>query len=381
MIEKPINEKSVAKLSLFYRFVVWLIAFTSRYVFHGIRYYFPDQTKMIQLTHPVVAFANHVDERDVPLLASIHPYLSPKSKYSLPVRRDIMEKNFLIKEFRPKGIAKFIFHIVDVTNVIPKLFKYVGGIPVARPFRDDAKELLRAGKLRDIVNEQWDVLLKGIQKGRKLFLFPEGTLSSDGSIGQIRKGVFFLQERIQNLNLLPFTLTYDFLTDKKPLAHVGFGKMFQLKSGLTEHEVAMELKKALNSYFTLTSGNLFSFAILTEDVRAGIGRHFLFYKMKKLAEELDKKGIIYIAKELLVKSYNELFAEILAKAKQEGFIEFTSEKKYRGTEKLYSMVATDAPNTGKRRLRKVHPYLYHLNQLKGFHDTIVEIWNNIEVYD
>ncbi|MCC6275729.1 MAG: hypothetical protein IT569_07715, partial [Leptospiraceae bacterium] len=260
------------------------------------------------------------------------------------------------------------------------LGKYVGAIPVARPFRDDSKELLRAGKLRDIVNEQWEILLQGIRQGRKLFLFPEGTFTNDGSIGQIRKGIFFLQEKISDLNLFPLTLTYDYLSEKKPIVHVGYGKIFRLKPGMNEQEVAIELRRILNLTFTLTPANLFSFAILTEEFKSGIGRHFLFYKMKKMAEDLERNQILYISRELLIKSYDELFADILANAKNTGFIELLENKKYRGTEKLFSSI--DIQDTGgKRKIRKINPYLYHCNQLKSIQNDLNKIWKNIEVYD
>lgn len=342
--------------------------------------YFPGKSQKIPCPSPLVALANHVEERDIPLMPTLHQYMEVRSKYAVPARRDIMEKDFFVKEFRPKGIKKFFLFLLDKSMIVPAYFKYVGIYPVARPFRDDAKHHAKAGTLRDTVEEQWDYLADRIRAGRKLFLFPEGTLSEDGYLNPIRKGLYFLHKKIPSINYLDITLTYDYLSSRKATVHMGLSEIFQMNDEISEKDFTGQIKEKLSVHYTITPGNLFSYALFSEEVRKGIPRHFLFFKMERLVNTLYKSGNFYIANELLVRSYDDIFAEMLLRAKETGYLVSDSARRYSGTKKLYEILE-DEDHKYMKKLRKRNIYLYHKNQLRGFESQLNKIWEEIEVYD
>ena len=374
------NQFPLKRTSWFEDLMIWILQYFSKFLFESVHFYFPAKKQEIPCPSPFVALANHIEERDVPLLPTLHKFMEIRSKYTIPVRRDILEKNFLLKEFKPKGITKYLFWLIDKTWIVPLYLKYIGGYPVARPFRDDARHKAKAGTLRDTVEEQWEYLSERIRAGRKLFLFPEGTYSADGYLNQIRKGLFFLHKKIASINYLNITLTYDYISAKKGIAHVGLSEVFQMPEDVTEKEFTCLIREKLSEHYTITPGNLFSYSLFSEDVKKGIPRHFLFFKMERLVNTLYKSGNYYIAKELLVRSYDDIFAEILFHAKETGYLESDNSRKFSGTKKLYEAIESKE-NQHIKKLRKKNIYLYHRNQLRGIQSELDKIWSEIEVFD
>ena len=101
------------------------------------------------------------------------------------MRQDIVEPDFLTKEFEQKGFIGFILKLIDKSKIIKILLVYIGGIGVKRAFRDDARKLLKQGELRDLVDSQWDQLADGVLKGKNLFFpIPNNQLAVNPNLTQ-----------------------------------------------------------------------------------------------------------------------------------------------------------------------------------------------------
>ena len=139
----------------------------------------------------------------------------------------MLEPDFLVKEFAPKGLTRFILWMIDKSRIIKILLVYIGGIGVKRAFRDDARKLLKQGELRDIVDSQWDKLADGALNGRNLFLFPEGKFSENGNLESIKRGTYLIFQRIANASYNYFNFTYDYIWPFIDLSLVDFDQDLQ----------------------------------------------------------------------------------------------------------------------------------------------------------
>ncbi|MGQ2872790.1 1-acyl-sn-glycerol-3-phosphate acyltransferase, partial [Leptospira santarosai] len=212
-ISKNPNTTQIVYSTKTYDRLIDLVYKTRGILFDSIDEYFSENNhdRVLNANYPTVIIGNHVEEGDVSALAVIYRAIRPKIKFAVPAREDILKKNFLVKEFQPKGALKLIFGLIDKTNLIPVLLRYIGCFPVKRPFRDNARELLKSGELRNMVDQEWNVLVERVTSGRNLFLFPEGTFNQDGYLNQIKRGVYFIRTKIKDVRFISFTLTYDYI--------------------------------------------------------------------------------------------------------------------------------------------------------------------------
>ena len=331
-------------------------------MFNSVHLYFKKDHPFVEAPHPTILLANHVAETDIVALAHVYKNIPrARTKFCFAMRQDIAEPNFLVKEFEPKGLIKIILWLIDKSQIIKILLVYVGGIGVKRAFRDDARKLLKQGELRDIVDSQWDKLADGALNGRNLFFFPEGKFSENGNLESIKRGTYLIFQRIANASYNYFNFTYDYISETKPVLHIGFGEYSRFPQDADEYMLAAEIKTKLGNNYVLTQANIFSYILFREDVRAGISEEKLIQKLNKFLEKVKSTDKYFIAKELLSDKLNSLFQKFLAKAIKSGFLVRDESSNVRSTEKL----ATTTFRNGKDMLRK-NPYLYHFNQLKYY---------------
>lgn len=344
--------------NLLYKALIYTIKLSSPFVFQDVDIYFRNNIKTIPTPNPTVIFANHIAEYDVSAIAYLFPYIYPKIKFSFPMRQDISEEKFLQKEFKQKGFVGLLFQIIDFTNVIPRALKYIGGLPIKRPFRDDARNLIKSGELEKIIEEQWSILSESIKSGRNIFLFPEGKFGYSGGVDPIRKGIWLLGQKIENLNYVPVTFTYDFLSYEKPALHIFVGNNKKYNLNLGEKETLNQLRIELSTNFVITPANLFSYLIMRPFMEKGIPKGKLIEKIIYIATQIHLSGKYKVSNEFFQKKIKTRILKLIQKAIGENFLIQSSEVVV-SSDKLHTTEFTSL-----RLCRKLNPYFYHSNQLK-----------------
>ncbi|EMJ61819.1 MULTISPECIES: 1-acyl-sn-glycerol-3-phosphate acyltransferase [Leptospira] len=359
-ISKDPNTTQIVYSTKTYDRLIGLVYKTRGILFDSIDEYFSENNRdrVLNAYYPTVIIGNHVEEGDVPALAVIYRAIQPKIKFAIPAREDILKKNFLVKEFRPKGTLKLIFGLIDKTNLIPALLRYIGCFPVKRPFRDNARELLKSGELRNMVDQEWNVLVEKVTSGRNLFLFPEGTFNQDGYLNQIKRGVYFIRTKIKDVHFISFTLTYDYISAKKTQLHIAYGETFDISENASSDEVTNTVKETLGKNYVATSGNLLSMILMRLGTETAVGKETLFRRLQNFANEIKKKGKkIYVSGKLFNSHLEETFQHILNKGLENKLLKLDGNGEILGTEKLLYR------DGDMRNLRKKNEFLYHANQL------------------
>ena len=341
-------------------------------MFHSVHQYFKTPEKILSVPHPTVLLANHVSEEDIVALSHVYPNIPEKNKFCFAMRQDIVEPDFLVKEFEPKGLIKFILWLIDKSKIIKILLIYIGGIGVKRAFRDDARKLLKQGELRDLVDSQWDKLADGVLKGTNLFLFPEGKFSETGNLDPIKRGTFLIFQRIPNVSYNYVNFTYDFITERKPILHICYGEISKFPANADEYILANDIKNKIGNNYILTPGNVFSFFLFREDLKTGISEIELAKKLSKFIEKINVTNKYFIAKDLLSDSLVSLFSSFLEKAIHNNFLVKDNFGIIRSTDKLLV-------NTFKnsKDMRRKNIYLYHSNQLKYYFQEFDKVYSEL----
>ncbi|MGJ4748100.1 1-acyl-sn-glycerol-3-phosphate acyltransferase [Leptospira sp. SA-E8] len=375
----PIMEKETAKqvqpvyTTKTYSFMIEIVFKVRGILFDAFEEHFPanNPKKILEAPYPSILMANHVWEGDVPALAAVYPHVHPSIKFAIPAREDILGKDFLVKEFKPKGLLKLIFLLIDKSGIIPKYMDYIGCVPIKRPFRDNARELLKKGMLRDMVDQEWSYLSDRISEGRNLFLFPEGVFNQDGYMAQVKKGVYFLRSKFKNLNFTSFTLTYDYFSSKKSELHIGYGGQFPIPENADADQVSSIVKEKLGSGYTITAGNLSSYMVLKFEGKAKESKEKLFSILKSLAEKIaNAHPEIYISEKFKTDALKNAFESFLEKAKKGGFLKLEGNDIV-FLEKLFQ-IPKDLHNLKKKNL-----VLYHRNQLTYHIPKLDTVWSTI----
>lgn len=359
----------VQRYGLFAEMVIRTVYLVSKFVFKKVYYYFPKgMDSKLNPDYPTVYFANHVSETDIPGLANVHVlFQRPTIQYTIPVRQDMIEKNFLVKEFKPKGLAKYILHFIDLTGILPQLFKIVGAVGVKRPFRDNARALLKEGTLRDKVEEEWTILSKNIEKGKNVVIFPEGVFSEDGYLRPIKNGIAFLHEKKPDLKYFFFNFTYDYLSELKPVLHIGFGGTFTMPKEITREKVAIFIKEKLGSTFVMTPANILSWIVLNTDVYIGRTRKWLIDYCIYIANKC--KEFMFVSEDLVNGNSIKALERILSFMLTRKVLKLNSHDLLQVGEDFQNEVE------GKkhRKTIKERPFFYHKNQLRYFENNIYTI--------
>ncbi|EJP15861.1 acyltransferase domain protein [Leptospira interrogans str. FPW2026] len=361
VIDKNSGTTQIVHSTNTYNWLIGIVYKTTGIFFDSIEEYFSQNNhdKILRAPYPTVIMGNHVEEGDVPALSVIHRVVQPKIKFAIPAREDILKKDFLVKEFRPKGTLKLILGMIDKTNLIPIFLKYIGCFPVKRPFRDNARELLKSGELRNMVDQEWSSLIERVSSGRNLFLFPEGTYNHDGYLNQIKKGVYFIRTKIKDVHFISFTLTYDYISAKKTQLHIAYGENFEIPENINSDEVISIVKERLGKNYVVTPGNLLSMILMRLSTETAIGKEVLFKRLQNFATEIKKRGKeIHVSGKLFSSHLEDTFQNILKKGLESKLLKLNGNGEILGTEKLIQQEGNDIRNLKKRNI-----LLYHSNQL------------------
>ncbi|GBF48780.1 acyltransferase [Leptospira ryugenii] len=245
-----------------YNVLIRFVQASGALFFSDVEEHYLHESESLISPYPTAIIGNHVSEIDIPSLAIVYRKLNPKIKMTIPAREDIMRKDFLTKEFRTKGLTKLLLKGIDKSGMIPFLLAYIGCMPIKRPFRDNSRELIKKGELRETVDSEWNTLVTNIDLGRNLFMFPEGTYSQDGFLNQIKRGVFYLKSKVPTIHFNYFNLTYDTLSFKKSKLHITYGLPFQIREEESPDAVAKLVEDKLGKAFVLTLGNILSYTLL-----------------------------------------------------------------------------------------------------------------------
>jgi hypothetical protein len=271
-------------------------------MFHSVYLYFKKDHPFVEAPHPTTLLANHVAETDIVALAHVYSKIPKvRTKFCFAMRQDIIEPDFLVKEFAPKGLTRFILWMIDKSRIIKILLVYIGGIGVKRAFRDDARKLLKQGELRDIVDSQWDKLADGALNGRNLFLFPEGKFSENGNLESIKRGTYLIFQRIANASYNYFNFTYDYISETKPVLHIGVGEYSRFPQDADEYTLAAEIKTRLGNSYVLTQGNIFSCILFQTDVKAGISEDKLIQKLNQFLEKVKSANQYFYRQRVIIR--------------------------------------------------------------------------------
>ncbi|TGL66378.1 1-acyl-sn-glycerol-3-phosphate acyltransferase [Leptospira jelokensis] len=355
-----------------YDFLIKLVSFARGLVFHSIEENFPEKEEL-EAPYPSALLCNHVSEADVVSLAMVYPRLNPKIKMIIPAREDILKRGFLQKEFRAKGILKWIFKLIDASNIIPVLLRYIGAVPIKRPFRDNARELLKKGELRDKVDSEWTDLVAHIRKGRNLFMFPEGTYNHDGFLNQVKRGAYYIKSKIDKLHFNSFTLTYDHLSYQKTKLYIKYGRPFEIPSEMPADKVVKLVADTLGKHYTVTLGNLTSYVLLKLERETQIRKQQLMQMLFQVKSQLEKHfPEITIASELRKETIQTQLELIFQKLKKVNLIDWEGE--FIKTKEVLYHIPKSLHN-----LKKSNIVLYHKNQLTAHLSTLDGIWNELSV--
>ncbi|PJZ70782.1 1-acyl-sn-glycerol-3-phosphate acyltransferase [Leptospira perolatii] len=357
-----------------YDFMIDLVFKARGFMFDSFEEHFPNRSKdgKLDSPYPTVLMGNHVWEGDIPALAAVYKHITPKIKFAIPAREDILQKNFLQKEFRAKGILKLLFKLIDSMHLIPRFMGYIGCFPIKRPFRDNTRELVKSGELRNLVDQEWSTLAEKVSQGKNLFLFPEGTYNQDGYLNQIKKGVYFLRSKFKDLHFTSFTFTYDYLSSKKLELQIGYGSLFPISSEANTDEVAGIVREKLGSNYTVTVGNLASYILFKLEGKTKEKKERIFGLLKSVAEKVNTlHPEIYISKKLLGSGISLAYETFLKKASEAGFLKVEGEEII-FLEKLFHS------HKDTHNLKKKNILLYHKNQLTYHFEKLDSIWSSIQ---
>lgn len=359
------------KRTLVYDFLIKLVSLAKGTVFHSIEENFSGTEEHLASPYPTALLCNHVSEADVVSLSMVYPRLSPKIKMIIPAREDILLPGFLQKEFRSKGILKWVFKFIDATKIIPFLLRYIGAVPIKRPFRDNARELIKSGELRDKVDSEWTDLVDHIKKGRNLFMFPEGTYSHDGFLNQVKRGAYYIKSKIDKLHFNSFTLTYDHLSYQKTKLYIKYGKPFEIHKELPADQVVKLVAEKLGKNYTVTLGNLTSYILLKFGKETKIKKHQLIELILKLKKQIESTfPEITIASELKKETIQIQLESIFSKLKTIKLIDWEEETIH--TKEILYHIPKSIHN-----LKKSNIVMYHRNQLTAHLQHLEDVWNGI----
>jgi 1-acyl-sn-glycerol-3-phosphate acyltransferase len=363
--------------TLAYNILINLVERTGGLFFSEVEEHFLHESKTLISPYPTAIVGNHVSEIDIAALAIVYTRLSPQIKMTIPAREDIMRRDFLTKEFRTRGLTKLILSLIDKSNIIPLLLGYIGCMPIKRPFRDNSRELLKKGELRETVDAEWNTLVENIDKGRNLFMFPEGTYNQDGFLNQIKKGVYYLKSKVDDVQFNSFNLTYDTLSFKKTKLHITYGTPFTIAKEDNADMVTKTIQDKIGGTYAITLGNLVSYMLLKLEESSLLsidrfGQNLISFKNQIMVQHPELK----IGSELRKLSDTKALESIFEKLQSLKYVNLAE-----GKVKILGAL-TAIPKT-VNQLKKHNVVLYHKNQLTKHLEKLDKIFDqsvNASVY-
>ncbi|MCB1193226.1 MAG: hypothetical protein H7A23_10295 [Leptospiraceae bacterium] len=320
---------------------VFLQGFTSFYLkilFNEIKIYNEESSiHPISVNSSYITFVNYSLKEDLLL----YPFICKQSKqiYEHFIYQDTLQDRGLFTFFSPNDMGKKIFEMY-LQTLQPKTTQIVQDLSY----------------------------LKNKQNSTNIILF----YNMDSKNTSTMHFLTNLKNVLPNLYCNYTTITYNNVSFPKPTLHLQFSYSNETITQLLDHK--QPNKNIIDSHrakIVITTAHLLSYALFTNDIKEGVSRRFLFYKMNRLANSIYRDKVYTIERECLEQSYDELFADMLQKTIDEGYLTYNPTKKYKATDKLFTSMFQNSNFI----------YCFYYNQLQFKINLLNQIWKDIEVYD
>ncbi|MBK8394938.1 MAG: hypothetical protein IPL26_06770 [Leptospiraceae bacterium] len=348
------------------------LRYLSQFFFKDVKYYLQTGIHSIPfLPYPCTVLVNNVEERDVLLVGFLEKIFHLEAMLYFPIQKNLTEREF---PFETKSIwKKIIKSIILQFSIVPIFIRLTGGQHLTKDIFNLLRTIRRNTSLS--IYEKFESFKTQIAKRKTFVLFGSELGIGEGDLENISGILRIINKKNPEMNYIQVSLTYDYLLSEEGIIHISHGGIFQINPEKTISSIAANIKLKRSLSTTVTPGNLFAFAIYSPEVQGGVSRHYLFYKMERLANVIYREKLCNISLECLEISYDELFADILFNANKNEFIKYEKEtKQYYGANKLYYYKKS-------KYIKQENIYRYHYMQLALFHRKFRKIWTDIEVYD
>jgi hypothetical protein len=153
-----------------------------------------------------------------------------------------------------------------------------------------------------------------LEHGAMVQLEPEGTTSTDGSLGRLRGGLHILLNQVRApVRVLPIGITYDFMTSGRQWVLVQVGRELPHLQGLSRRETTARVTEAMLACSTLTASQLASRWLLEARSSGGgcITAAQLDEQVRAEAERLTLRGAHVDPRLLEIRQRKERLAQYL----------------------------------------------------------------------
>lgn len=128
-------------------------------------------------------------------------------------------------------------------------------------FKSEFRKAVKQTKL-GVVKEQLGKFIELLNEGAILYITPEGRLSQDGMLGQLKDSLLILIDEAETEVVVPTNITYDFLTDGKTKILVQAGEEMRGLDQLDRKEKSKKLRRRILGLTTINLGQLASYHLV-----------------------------------------------------------------------------------------------------------------------
>lgn len=129
-------------------------------------------------------------------------------------------------------------------------------------FKSEFRKAVKQTKL-GAVKEQLGKFIELLNQGAILYITPEGRLSQDGMLGQLKDSLLILIDEAETeVVVVPTNITYDFLTDGKTKIFVQAGEEMSGLDQLDRKEKSKKLRRRILGLTTINLGQLASYHLV-----------------------------------------------------------------------------------------------------------------------
>ncbi len=129
-------------------------------------------------------------------------------------------------------------------------------------FKSEFRKAVKQTKL-GAVKEQLGKFIELLNEGAILYITPEGRLSQDGMLGQLKDSLLILIDEAESeVVVVPTNITYDFLTDRKTKIFVQAGEEMRGLDRLDRKEKSKKLRRTILGLTTINLGQIASYYLV-----------------------------------------------------------------------------------------------------------------------
>ncbi len=129
-------------------------------------------------------------------------------------------------------------------------------------FKSEFRKAVKQTKL-GAVKEQLGKFIELLNQGAILYITPEGRLSQDGMLGQLKDSLLILIDEAETeVVVVPTNITYDFLTEGKTKIFVQAGEEMKGLDQLDRKEKSKKLRRRILGLTTINLGQLASYHLV-----------------------------------------------------------------------------------------------------------------------